>query len=142
LTSPSRVLTPKKVAAKSFILQRGAKTLSSVPVWAEPSQLLIGNCLFALWPRWHARTGTQAHGRRLQAVDVFRVQGHGEKLATRLWRSMIAGQLAHSANLYRESINSLLSTRDSSRYKNSYDTNAGICLIQNSLHGLEVSAGC
>ena len=32
----------KKVAAKSFILQGDAEPLSSVPVWAEPSQLLIG----------------------------------------------------------------------------------------------------
>ena len=38
--------SPKKVAAKLFILQGGAKTLSSVPVWAEPSQLLIG-----MWAR-------------------------------------------------------------------------------------------
>jgi hypothetical protein len=33
----------KKVAAKVFILQGAAKPLSSVPVWAEPSQLLLGN---------------------------------------------------------------------------------------------------
>ena len=32
----------KKVAAKSFILQGDAEPLSSAPVWAEPSQLLIG----------------------------------------------------------------------------------------------------
>jgi hypothetical protein len=32
----------KKVAANLFILQRGASPLSSAPVWAEPSQLLIG----------------------------------------------------------------------------------------------------
>ena len=32
---------PKKVAAKLFILQGGAMPLSYVPVWAEPSQLLI-----------------------------------------------------------------------------------------------------
>jgi hypothetical protein len=32
----------KKVPAKLFILQGTAKPLSSVPVWAEPSQLLIG----------------------------------------------------------------------------------------------------
>ena len=30
------------MAAKLFILQGGAEPLSSVPVWAEPSQLLIG----------------------------------------------------------------------------------------------------
>jgi hypothetical protein len=35
----------KKVAAKFFILQGGAEPLSSAPVWAEPSQLLIG-----MWP--------------------------------------------------------------------------------------------
>jgi hypothetical protein len=35
----------KKVAAKLFILQDGAGPLFSVPVWAEPSQLLLGN-----WP--------------------------------------------------------------------------------------------
>ena len=35
----------KKVAAKLFILQRSVGPLSSVPVWAEPSQLLIG-----MWP--------------------------------------------------------------------------------------------
>jgi hypothetical protein len=34
---------PKKVAAKSFILQESAEPLSSEPVWAEPSQLLLGN---------------------------------------------------------------------------------------------------
>jgi hypothetical protein len=34
---------PKKVAAKLFILQGGAMPLSYVPVWAEPSQLLIVN---------------------------------------------------------------------------------------------------
>jgi hypothetical protein len=33
---------PKKVAAKLFILQGSAKPLSSAPVWAEPSQLLLG----------------------------------------------------------------------------------------------------
>jgi hypothetical protein len=32
----------KKVAAKLFILQGEAEPLSSVPVWAEPSQLLFG----------------------------------------------------------------------------------------------------
>jgi hypothetical protein len=47
LTSASRVLTPKKVAAKSFILQGDAEPLSSVPVSAEPSQSLIGMWLFA-----------------------------------------------------------------------------------------------
>jgi hypothetical protein len=36
----------KKVAAKSFILQGDAEPLSSIPVWAEPSQLLIG-----MWTR-------------------------------------------------------------------------------------------
>ena len=36
------------MAAKLFILQGGAEPLSSVPVWAEPSQLLIGMWLFAL----------------------------------------------------------------------------------------------
>jgi hypothetical protein len=35
----------KKVAAKSVILQGGTEPLSSAPVWAEPSQLLIG-----MWP--------------------------------------------------------------------------------------------
>jgi hypothetical protein len=39
----------KKVAANSFILQRDAQPLSSAPVWAEPSQLLIGMWLFGLW---------------------------------------------------------------------------------------------
>jgi hypothetical protein len=34
--------SPKKVAAKSFILQADAAPLSSAPVWAEPSQMLIG----------------------------------------------------------------------------------------------------
>ena len=34
--------SPKKVAAKLFILQGSAKPLSSVLVWAEPSHLLIG----------------------------------------------------------------------------------------------------
>jgi hypothetical protein len=34
--------SPKKVAAKLLIFQGGAKPLSSVPVWAEPSQSLIG----------------------------------------------------------------------------------------------------
>ena len=34
------------MAAKLFILQGAAKPLSSVPVWAEPSQLLLGNWLF------------------------------------------------------------------------------------------------
>jgi len=37
--------SPKKVAAKLFILQGGAEPLSSAPVWAEPSQLLLGNWL-------------------------------------------------------------------------------------------------
>jgi hypothetical protein len=32
----------KKVAAKLFILQESAEPLFSVPVWAEPSQLLFG----------------------------------------------------------------------------------------------------
>jgi hypothetical protein len=39
----------KKVAASLFILQGGAEPLSSVPVWAEPSQLLIG-----MWPTTEA----------------------------------------------------------------------------------------
>jgi hypothetical protein len=39
--------SPKKVAANLFILQGGAEPLSSAPVWAEPSQLLIGMWLFA-----------------------------------------------------------------------------------------------
>src|SRR3972149_10353418 len=34
---------PKKVVAKSFILNQPSRQLSSVPVWAEPSQLLILN---------------------------------------------------------------------------------------------------
>jgi hypothetical protein len=38
--------SPKKVAAKLFNFQGDAKPLSSAPVWAEPSQLLIG-----LWSR-------------------------------------------------------------------------------------------
>ena len=43
--------SPKKVAAKSFILQGDADPLSSAPVWAEPSQLLIGMWLSGpLWP--------------------------------------------------------------------------------------------
>jgi hypothetical protein len=33
--------SPKEMAAKSFILQGDAEPLSSAPVWAEPSQLLI-----------------------------------------------------------------------------------------------------
>jgi hypothetical protein len=37
--------SPEEVAAKLFILQGGAEPLSSVPVWAEPSQMLIG-----MWP--------------------------------------------------------------------------------------------
>jgi hypothetical protein len=41
---------PEKVAAKLFILQGGAEPLSSVPVWAEPSQLLHGNWLFDEFP--------------------------------------------------------------------------------------------
>ncbi len=36
---------PNKVAAELFIPQGGAEPLSSVPVWAEPGQLLIG-----IWP--------------------------------------------------------------------------------------------
>jgi hypothetical protein len=36
---------PKEVAAKSFILKGDAEPLSSAPVWAEPSQLLLGNWL-------------------------------------------------------------------------------------------------
>jgi hypothetical protein len=36
----------KKVAANLFILQGGAEPLSPAPVWAEPSQLLIGMWLF------------------------------------------------------------------------------------------------
>src|SRR5580693_358077 len=43
--------SPKKVAAKLFILQGGAESLSSAPVWAEPSQLLIGS--------WQCRRGTR-----------------------------------------------------------------------------------
>jgi hypothetical protein len=39
---------PKEVAAKSFILQGDAEPLSSAPVWAEPSQLLLGNWLLSL----------------------------------------------------------------------------------------------
>jgi hypothetical protein len=35
----------KKVATKSFILQENAEPHSSVPVWAERSQLLLG-----MWP--------------------------------------------------------------------------------------------
>jgi hypothetical protein len=37
--------SPKKVAAKLFILQGDREPLSSVTVWAEASQLLIG-----MWP--------------------------------------------------------------------------------------------
>jgi hypothetical protein len=37
--------SPKKVAAKSFILQGDAEPLSSAPVWAESSHSLIG-----MWP--------------------------------------------------------------------------------------------
>jgi hypothetical protein len=33
----------KKEAAKSFIRQRITEPLSSAPVWADPSQLLVGN---------------------------------------------------------------------------------------------------
>jgi hypothetical protein len=40
--------SPKKVAANLLILQRGAELLSSAPVWAEPSQLLIGMWLSVL----------------------------------------------------------------------------------------------
>ena len=36
---------PNKVAAELFILQGGAEPHSSVPVWAEPGQLLLG-----IWP--------------------------------------------------------------------------------------------
>jgi hypothetical protein len=36
------------VAANLLILQGGAEPLSSAPVWAEPSQLLIGMWLFAV----------------------------------------------------------------------------------------------
>jgi hypothetical protein len=43
---PPDEAAPKKVASKFFILQGGAEPLSSVPVRAEPSQLLLlGN-----WP--------------------------------------------------------------------------------------------
>jgi hypothetical protein len=38
--------SPKKVAANLFILQGGAEPFSSAPVWAEPSQLLLGMSLF------------------------------------------------------------------------------------------------
>jgi hypothetical protein len=58
--------SPKKVAAKSFILQEDAEPLSSAPVWAEPSQLLIGMWLFALWTIWphsdnHRSSGVIRH---------------------------------------------------------------------------------
>jgi hypothetical protein len=39
---------PKKVAANLLILQGCAEPLSSAPVWAEPSQLLLGNWLSEL----------------------------------------------------------------------------------------------
>jgi hypothetical protein len=39
---PSPEKSSKKVAAKLFILQGGAKPLPSVPVWAELSQSLVG----------------------------------------------------------------------------------------------------
>jgi hypothetical protein len=42
-----RLSSSKKVAANLFILQGGAEPLSSAPVWAEPSQLLIGTYLRA-----------------------------------------------------------------------------------------------
>jgi hypothetical protein len=38
--------SPKKVAVKSFVLQKGVRPLSSAPVWAEPSQLLFGMWLW------------------------------------------------------------------------------------------------
>jgi hypothetical protein len=41
-TSPEK-FSPKNVAAKLFNLQGCAESLSSVPVWAEPSQLHIGD---------------------------------------------------------------------------------------------------
>jgi hypothetical protein len=53
LTHPSldKSAPSKKVAAKVFILQGGAEPFSSAPVWAEPSQLLIGMWLFDQhWP--------------------------------------------------------------------------------------------
>jgi hypothetical protein len=40
----------KKVAVNLLILQGGAVPLSSAPVWAEPSQLLLGNWLFGRFP--------------------------------------------------------------------------------------------
>jgi hypothetical protein len=40
------------VAVKLFILQGDAEPLSSAPVWAEPSQLLIGMWLFAPQSFW------------------------------------------------------------------------------------------
>ncbi len=38
LSAPQALISPKKVAR-----QQSPQPLSSVPVWAEPSQLLLGN---------------------------------------------------------------------------------------------------
>ena len=47
---PPEQPSPEKVAVKLFILQGEAEPLSSVPVRAEPSQLLLGNWLSAFGP--------------------------------------------------------------------------------------------
>jgi hypothetical protein len=51
-TSPDQS-SPKKVAGKLFILQGSAKPLSSAPVWAEPSQLLLGMWTRVTAVNWH-----------------------------------------------------------------------------------------
>ena len=55
LPSPDKSAS-KRVAAKLFILQGGAKPLSSAPVWAEPSQLFLGNWPTSLIPRNSTRS--------------------------------------------------------------------------------------
>ena len=54
---------PKKVAAKLFILQGGAAPLSSVPVWAEPSQSLLG-----MWDSPQAQKVAEFHRTYFKAI--------------------------------------------------------------------------
>jgi hypothetical protein len=55
--------SPKKVAANLFILQGGAEPLSSAPVWAEPSQLLIGMWLLGARKDYRNRVPSEFQGR-------------------------------------------------------------------------------